>query len=118
MCLYQRSFRKWVAILLLFYVLFLDGCAAQRLFKQKHQMAFTYKGDAASVCLVGDFNQWSPFTHCLEQNSKEWKIIVALPTGTHHYAFLLDRTHWVLDPNAMYSERDGFGRQNSVVIVE
>lgn len=81
-------------------------------------VVFHYKGTARSVCIVGDFNQWSKETHCLTKNREEWSIRLLLPRGPAHYAFIVDGRRWVLDPKALYVENDGFGKQNSVVMVE
>lgn len=94
------------------------GCAGFGDLKKRYLMAFTYKGEAESVCLVGDFNQWSPESHCLKRKADGWEIVVALSSGPHQYAFVIDRITWVPDPNGMYLQDDGFGRQNSVIMVE
>lgn len=84
----------------------------------KVQILFTYEGQFQTVCLSGDFNDWSPNTHCLEQNGDIWRIKVFLSPGRYKYAFVLDGTHWTPDPNAFLLENDGFGTKNSVLIVE
>jgi len=84
----------------------------------KVQVLFTYKGQFQTVCLSGDFNDWSPNTHCLERNGNIWKIKVFLSPGRYKYAFVLDGTHWTPDPNAFLVENDGFGMKNSVLIIE
>jgi 1,4-alpha-glucan branching enzyme len=56
---------------------------------------------AASVCLIGDFNNWSPTTHpMLRQPDGSWLLQISLPRGRHHYQFLIDGEP-VLDPEAM-----------------
>jgi hypothetical protein len=84
----------------------------------KMQVLFAYKGQFQTVCLTGDFNDWSPNTHCLERNGDIWKIKVFLSPGRYKYAFILDGIHWTPDPNAFLLENDGFGMKNSVLIVE
>ena len=84
----------------------------------KVQVLFTYKGQFQTVCLSGDFNDWSPNTHCLERNGDIWKIKLFLSPGRYKYAFILDGTHWTPDPNAFLVENDGFGMKNSVLIIE
>jgi len=84
----------------------------------KVQVLFTYKGQFQTVCLSGDFNDWSPNTHCLERNGNIWKIKVFLSPGRYKYAFFLDGTHWTPDPNGFLQENDGFGMKNSVLIIE
>lgn len=82
------------------------------------KVAFHYEGRAKSVCIVGDFNQWNPDAHCLKQRKGRWAIRLPLPHGPIHYAFIVNGEKWVMDPKALYVENDGFGRQNSVVMVE
>lgn len=79
---------------------------------------FIYEGQFQSVCLGGDFNDWSPDTHCLERNGVTWKTQLFLSPGRYKYAFILDGTRWTPDPNAFLLEDDGFGMKNSVLIVE
>ena len=84
----------------------------------KVQVLFTYKGQFQTVCVSGDFNEWSANTHCLERNGEKWKIKVFLSPGRYKYSFILDGIHWAPDPNAFLLENDGFGKKNSVLIVE
>jgi hypothetical protein len=82
------------------------------------QVLFTYQGQFQTVCLSGDFNDWSPNTHCLERKGHIWKIKLFLSPGRYKYAFVLDGIHWTPDPNAFLLENDGFGMKNSVLIIE
>jgi 1,4-alpha-glucan branching enzyme len=82
-----------------------------------HDMLFKYEGQAQSVCLAGDFNKWSPNTHCLHKQNGVWSIQLMLPHGTHRYAFIINGKQWVVDPNALFTETDGFDRQNSVIVI-
>ena len=84
----------------------------------KMQVLFTYKGQFKTVCLSGDFNDWSSSTHCLEKDGDVWKIKVLLLPGRYKYAFVLDGIHWTTDLNVFLVENDGFGMKNSVLIVE
>jgi hypothetical protein len=77
--------------------------------------------DASKVSLVGDFNQWSadatPMTRIA--NSNAWTVTVPLAAGRHLYSFYAvgsDGEKWLTDPNAPSSD-DGFGRENSVLLV-
>jgi 1,4-alpha-glucan branching enzyme len=73
---------------------------------------------AASVCLSGSFNQWSPQSHCLQRNGSTWSITVPLGLGRYQYGFVIDGEDWQADPGAILAEESGFGRFNSVLIVE
>ncbi len=64
---------------------------------------------ATSVCLVGDFNGWSPTTHPMRRQADgSWFVQVPLSRAHHYYQFLVDGEP-ILDPEAMCSickERD------------
>jgi hypothetical protein len=73
---------------------------------------------AKSVALVGSFNGWSPQNHRLQKrDAKTWEITLSLAPGRYAYRFLIDQKKQVLDPSTKLTEPDGFGGQNSVVIV-
>jgi hypothetical protein len=74
---------------------------------------------ARSVHVVGSFNDWGPVSIPLEERDHDgiWRAAVVLPTGTHEYMFVIDGERWVEDPLAGRFVEDGFGRENSVLIV-
>jgi len=84
----------------------------------KKQVLFTFTGKAQSVCLSGDFNDWSPDSCCLEPESGRWKVSVTLSPGLYRYGFFLNGEEWVPDPGAPFQEEDGFGKKNSILVVE
>jgi 1,4-alpha-glucan branching enzyme len=84
----------------------------------KRLIAFTFSGKAATVCLSGNFNDWSPDSSCLKKEGEIWEIRVLLPPGRYMYGFLLDGKEWVPDPGALLQEEDGFGKKNSVLVVK
>jgi hypothetical protein len=73
---------------------------------------------AASVSVVGDFNDWQVSATPLvrEEGDGVWWVTVPLAPGRYRYAFLVDGTTWLGDPNAPAVE-DEFGRRNSVVTI-
>lgn len=75
---------------------------------------------AASVTIVGDFNSWDPGRTQLVRASHEgvWRARLKLPPGVYQYSFVLDGSAWVSDPAAKTLLADGFGGQNSVIIVD
>jgi len=83
-------------------------------------VSFTLKLPAThSVSVVGTFNQWSPHG-CEMQWDKErelWSITLRLPEGRYEYAFLIDGQRVLSDPGAHFYQADGFGNQNSVLIL-
>lgn len=75
---------------------------------------------ATTVAVVGDFNNWNPQRTRLIRASHEglWRARLKLPPGVYQYSFVIDGTTWVPDPRAKTVLSDGFGGENSVVIVD
>lgn len=75
--------------------------------------------EASSVQLTGDFVDWSPEGIRLSdgQGTGVWTVDVTLEPGVYQYAFIVDGREWRPDPQAISRVDDGFGRENSVVIV-
>lgn len=74
---------------------------------------------ATAVSLVGDFNDWVAEATPMEGDVAEglWVVTVPLPPGRYRYAFLVDGTTWVPDPDAPRTMDDDFGRPNSVLTI-
>ncbi len=82
---------------------------------------FVFRGEGAHhVALVGDFNGWNakatPLTRA--PGSDLWSVTVPLMPGRHAYAFMVDDTAFVLDPQAPVSHDPDLGSGESVVVVE
>jgi hypothetical protein len=73
---------------------------------------------AASVELVGDFNEWARGTTTLQRSGAPgvWAVSVPLSPGRHEYAFIINGSRWVADPLAVKSS-DDFGTESSVIRV-
>ena len=73
---------------------------------------------AASVELVGDFNEWERGTTQLNRSGAPgvWTISVPLSPGRHEYAFIINGSRWVADPLAVKTT-DDFGTESSVIRV-
>ena len=71
----------------------------------------------SSVAVVGDFNDWSPNKHLLNDENKDgiWTATLRLEPGRYEYMFILDGQEWVPDPEAYRYVRDGFGNKNAVI---
>ncbi len=73
---------------------------------------------AATVVVTGEFAQWDP--HGIPMRRGEggtWVAEINLVPGLHHYVFIVDGNRWVVDPNATAQVDDGFGQQNSVLLI-
>jgi hypothetical protein len=73
--------------------------------------------DARRVAVAGDFNRWDAAATQLarDERTQRWSVTLALHDGEHRYAFVVDGTRWVPDPNAVRSERGTDGRIYSLL---
>jgi hypothetical protein len=74
--------------------------------------------EAASVAVVGDFNDWNFSATPLTRQAGDgvWWATVPLRPGRYRYAFVVNGESWRSDPNEPAAE-DEFGRPNSVVTI-
>ena len=79
---------------------------------------FVFAGQAKSVSLVGDFNQWgaTPLPLRAIGTGDTWATSVPVASGRHEYAFIVDGKQWVADPFAA-RESDEFDTNSSVITV-
>ncbi|HSB06551.1 MAG TPA: glycogen-binding domain-containing protein [Thermodesulfobacteriota bacterium] len=75
--------------------------------------------EAHEVAVVGTFNGWKPNGYEMQFNpeKKIWSLTVRLPEGRYEYAFLVNGQRVVPDPEATLYQDDGFGNENSVMIL-
>jgi len=73
---------------------------------------------AASVALVGDFNDWDPTRSPMRTANGVWATALELAPGRYRYAFLVNGVEWRADPGAPTAIDDEFGTPSSVVTVE
>jgi hypothetical protein len=75
--------------------------------------------DARAVSVVGSFNGWSAeHSRMSRLRDGHWEIVLSLPPGRYAYRFLIDERQQVLDPNSPLAEPDGYGGENSIMVVE
>ncbi len=73
---------------------------------------------AQSVAVIGSFNGWSPrATPMRAVGPGRWEVSLSLEPGRYAYRFLVDGRRQVLDPAHPLREPDGFGGENSVLVV-
>ena len=76
-------------------------------------------GPARRVSLVGDFNGWDPSATPMRQGPDgRWTASIPLGLGSYAYAFVVDDTLWIADPNAPRAPRSEFGAAGSVLVVD
>ncbi len=68
--------------------------------------------DASEVHLAGTFTDWEPRHELRPAGDGSWTVLVPMAPGVHDYAFVVDGTHWEVDPSAPRVD-DGFGGENS-----
>ena len=58
----------------------------------RNDYVFYYKNrNAREVYLVGDFNNWNPYSHPLRKNrSGLWEVVLDIPPGSYLYRFIVD----------------------------
>ena len=88
---------------------------------QPDQITFYYydpSRQAASVDLVGTFNQWNPQGFSPHASTPGlWLITIpSPPAGVYRYKFLVDGS-WMEDPENPHRLEDGFGGFNSILDV-
>ena len=72
---------------------------------------------AARVSVIGDFNGWDDTaTPAVRQPDGTWSTFVTLHPGRHVYSFIVDG-QFIADPAAPMAPDDGFGHNNSVIVV-
>ena len=63
-------------------------------------VSFMYVGEAQSVSVIGDFNDWDPAAHPMKHHvDGAWRVHIPVPHGHHHYLFLVDGKP-TLDPHS------------------
>ena len=86
----------------------------------RRHVEFVFVAPAArNVALVGDFNGWDATATPMRKTDGRatWSVSVPLAAGRHVYAFVVDGSDWVADPQAPLSPEQWFGQRNSVVVV-
>lgn len=74
---------------------------------------------ATSAALCGEFNNWDPSAYPMERRPDgSFFITVTLPAGnSYRFKYLLDAQRWENDWTADGAVANGFGSQDSLVVV-
>jgi glycosidase len=86
------------------------------------KVTFRYQpviGGVNTVSVAGSFNAWNATDHPLADPAKSgiWSAEFDLPPGRVTYKFVVNGDQWMTDETAADFEADGFGGQNSVLVV-
>lgn len=75
---------------------------------------------AASVTVVGDFNDWDRSRTRLARvaHGSQWRTTLSLGEGVYRYAFLVDGSEWFPDPGRPSAADPDFGGQVSVLAID
>jgi 1,4-alpha-glucan branching enzyme len=127
--------RKWTVLLIaVLAVALLAGCAGTKKGGTMEKSAagggapkmtsdgvlFSFQAPAGTkaVYLAGEFNGWRPDLDLMSDEDGDgiWTITYKLAKGTYQYKFVADGS-WYQDPNNPEAAPDGFGGNNSVIVV-
>jgi Carbohydrate-binding module 48 (Isoamylase N-terminal domain) len=82
-------------------------------------MLFLDRPDATDVEVIGSFNKWSQegVRMVWDRDRGLWVVALHLKRGSYEYAFRVNNREIVADPKAILHRDDGFGHQNSILII-
>ena len=80
---------------------------------------FLDRPDATDVEVIGSFNHWSKegVRMVWDKDRGLWVVALHLKRGSYEYAFRVNNREIVADPKAILHRDDGFGHQNSILII-
>ena len=77
-----------------------------------------FRPSARCVCVVGDFNDWTPGRHVLQHDAHGWwRTVIVLRPGDYQFKYLVDQTLWEVDYAAFGVAGDGCGGWHSCLWV-
>jgi glycosidase len=87
------------------------------------KVTFRYQpaiGGVASVAVAGSFNGWNATANPMTDADKDgvWETSLDLSPGRVEYKFVVNGDQWITDEGAAEFSPDGFGGQNSVLVVK
>ena len=126
--------RKWTVLLIaVLTVALLAGCAGTKkggmtekasagatpkMTSEGVMFSFEAPPGTNAVYLAGEFNGWRPDLDLMSDDDGDgvWTMTYDLAPGTYQYKFVADGS-WFQDPNNPKAAPDGFGGNNSVIVV-
>ena len=92
--------------------------ASQRLASVQFILDAREVSDAATVSVVGDFNNWDVAATPMTLDRGAWSVSLPTTPGRHIYAFVVNGERWIADPRAPRATDTDFGRPGSVILVQ
>ena len=83
-----------------------------------HKRFVLYSPEAGNVQISGSFTGWENVPLKMAGPSGYWEVELDIPAGEHKYVFIVGEDKKIADPTIMMKERDDFGSENSVLVVE
>lgn len=73
--------------------------------------------DAQQVSVLGDFNDWSPDTHPMEQRKDgAFSRTISVEAGkSYHFRYLVDGRWWITDEGADRLVRNAYGSLDGII---
>jgi hypothetical protein len=98
----------------------LQAVASTELDAAPVQQPFVFNSSRArKVFVVGDFNRWDPTATPMTRSSdgELWSAVIRIAPGRHMYAFMVDDSLLILDPNAPKARDPDLGAESSIIVV-
>ena len=77
-----------------------------------------YQPGVSSVQIAGSFTDWNNVPMKMVGPTGYWEIELDVTKGEHKYVYIVGDDKKIADPTILMKERDDFGSENSVLIVE
>jgi len=104
-----------VAVLVLFFVHFIQP---KNEISTVSKRFVIYQPEASSVQIAGSFTDWKDVPMKMIGPSGYWEIELDVTKGEHKYVFIVGDNKKIADPTIMLREKDDFGSENTVLLVE
>ena len=79
------------------------------------RLRVTPAAPATSVQILGDFTLWEPVP--MTRDGDAWVLDLQVPTGTHHFGFLVD-DEWYVPDDTPDVVPDEWGRLSATLVIE
>jgi len=82
-----------------------------------HRFVF-YRPDVIRAEITGSFTEWKKIPMKRTGSTGYWEITLNLPQGEHRFTYIIEGQERFADPTVPTRERDDFGGENSIILVE